>query len=556
MYMPSSAQRISPQGGSSTQSGYFPSSARPIYQPKKTIGGFLGNVGSSAMNTVGGIGSSLLNIANTNPEKNTLANFGRLILGTVEKIVPGTQFHEQYADAVGKYYVDRYGGLDKAWNSFYTDPVGVALDASVVLGGTGAVIGGAGKLSKIGALSRVGEGLATASKFTDPLQVAGSIAGKGISSLAKKGGVAFENYGKNLPTAGLGNPALQKKMTRGGIPIQKLMDMYPELYSRDINVAKDVKATIGEKFNQAAMRKDIPLNVTETVQGFYDKLKELENLKNRGSVVAAEEYNQLKTILNQVTGELIDNPTLEGLTKYKQEVLQPNMPKGTFDPGSYGGKAEAYRTAYGLIKDTGIEANAKLRSLGKQYHTAQALPQLFENYQTRVGNRQLINFSKLGSAGVGAFVGGLPGAIGGFVAEQVINSPKGVQVSSQLLRGTGKVLQNAKIPRAISKTSSSLYGAGKVGRMISPSSSSQDSSGVSGVSSRLPSPGGTESTSQTRKTPQLGKTLQSSLVGSGSLSASIPQTSSYNPKQKPIVVPKNIFKSKAAFGKVKKLRLL
>lgn len=94
------------------------------------------------------------------------------------------------ADAVGNLYKNRYGSLDKIKNTLATDPVGMAADASTLLGVGGGLT--AGKLS--GALSK-------ASELTNPLSavapVAKAVAGPaetiGSHALGMTTGVGPEN---------------------------------------------------------------------------------------------------------------------------------------------------------------------------------------------------------------------------------------------------------------------------------------------------------------------------------------------------------------------------
>lgn len=66
------------------------------------------------------------------------------------------------ADAVGKFYAERYGSIDGFKKALGKDPAGVMADAATVLSA------GAGLVSKVG-LTRTGEALTTAAKTVDPL---------------------------------------------------------------------------------------------------------------------------------------------------------------------------------------------------------------------------------------------------------------------------------------------------------------------------------------------------------------------------------------------------
>lgn len=100
----------------------------------------------------------------------TATNLKNLGLGVLEKtgIVPGDQ-HEKYADAVGQYFVERYGGFENAKRALITDPVGVAGDLSTLFTGAGSLAARAP-----GMLGRAGEAVATAGRAIDPVSNAGS----------------------------------------------------------------------------------------------------------------------------------------------------------------------------------------------------------------------------------------------------------------------------------------------------------------------------------------------------------------------------------------------
>jgi len=59
------------------------------------------------------------------------------------------------ANAVGSYFEDRYGSLDKAKESFVEDPAGVLADLATVISGGGAAIRGAGQASKINKIAEL-----------------------------------------------------------------------------------------------------------------------------------------------------------------------------------------------------------------------------------------------------------------------------------------------------------------------------------------------------------------------------------------------------------------
>ncbi len=128
----------------------------------------------------------------------TATNIKNLGQGVLQKagIISGDD-HEQYADAVGQFFADRYGGLENAKRTFATDPVGMAGDLSMVL------TGGETALARMpGALSRLGEMSGTAARALDPINAASKVAGvvgKGASEVI--GGLGTNTGGQSLRIA-------------------------------------------------------------------------------------------------------------------------------------------------------------------------------------------------------------------------------------------------------------------------------------------------------------------------------------------------------------------
>src|SRR5215469_7114623 len=117
----------------------------------------------------------------------TAKNLGKLAAGGLQKAqgafgLPrslGTQY-EPYADAVGRFFKDRYGGWDNIKRTMAQDPVGFAADIATVASGTEALR--LGKLSEVA--GQVG-------KFTDPLRAVPALAKpvtEGVGVLTGKGG--------------------------------------------------------------------------------------------------------------------------------------------------------------------------------------------------------------------------------------------------------------------------------------------------------------------------------------------------------------------------------
>lgn len=161
---------------------------------------------------------------------NTLGSLKDLGLGVLEKtgVVPGSE-HEKYADAVGRFFADRYGGIENVRKTLETDPVGMAGDLSMLLTG-----GGSAAARLPGALGRAGEVAADVGRVVDPLRAAAPVAqavGSGIGHVASElAGVTTGVGGQPLRMAthaGLeGGPAAQafRENLSGAAPLENAVN--------------------------------------------------------------------------------------------------------------------------------------------------------------------------------------------------------------------------------------------------------------------------------------------------------------------------------------------
>ena len=79
---------------------------------------------------------------------------GNVALGGIQKLIPGEQEEEKYADAVGQYFADRYGSMEGFKKSLAYDPVGVLSDLSSVFTGGAGLAKGLGKAAGVASADR------------------------------------------------------------------------------------------------------------------------------------------------------------------------------------------------------------------------------------------------------------------------------------------------------------------------------------------------------------------------------------------------------------------
>lgn len=160
---------------------------------ERTVGGFLGNVGTSTGKFLTGVGQAIAHPLDTvkagldvgagalqNALPKALVDFVNKS-ETPEALAAGQKAIE-VANAVGGEYQKRYGSAEAIANTLYTDPVGAAADLSMLLtGGASAT----GKLGLAGASTKLG----TAAAYTNPMTPVVKVAAAPVKLGAKGVGV-------------------------------------------------------------------------------------------------------------------------------------------------------------------------------------------------------------------------------------------------------------------------------------------------------------------------------------------------------------------------------
>ena len=149
----------------------------PDVQPQPSDDGFsavemIQNVPGSAMQFGEDIAQMVVNPSET---FGGLANLGKGVIQKLARHLGGTeeaQKYEPYADAIGEFFSERYGGWDKIMNTLETDPIGSIADLSMLVSG-----GGTAAARLPGMAGKIGRGIQTVGSKMDPLSAVGG-AGK------------------------------------------------------------------------------------------------------------------------------------------------------------------------------------------------------------------------------------------------------------------------------------------------------------------------------------------------------------------------------------------
>jgi len=156
-----------------------------LESPREYLWSTAKHIPSSLGETVGGIATAIVHPIRT------MKTLGKLGLGAAEKVIPGKQREEEIFDEFVDLLKQRYGSWEKFQDTFRTDPVGTALDLSIVFGGSGALMRRIGQTSKIPELVRAGKIISKTGKTIEPLGAIGKGVKRIVRPITKTGGEAM-----------------------------------------------------------------------------------------------------------------------------------------------------------------------------------------------------------------------------------------------------------------------------------------------------------------------------------------------------------------------------
>lgn len=244
---------------------------------------------------------------------------GHLLRGDSATAEPTDQ--TQAFDALKGYFKDRYGSVEGIKKAIATDPVGVAADASAVLGGTSAAVRATGRAGKIADFAN------QAGHIANPISVALNTT-RGISNLAGRGlaeafGVTTGAGGQSIRTAfnagvdgGNAADALAANM-RGRVPIDQVV--------ADARVGiKNLEAQRGAEY-RAGMRSVNSDPTVLSLQPIDDAVRKAGDINNfRGVDLAPSTADVRGKISNLIETWRGQNPaefhTAEGLDALKKAI--------------------------------------------------------------------------------------------------------------------------------------------------------------------------------------------------------------------------------------------
>jgi len=202
----------------------------------------------------------------------------------VRDLGPETPSTQQF-DRVKEFFQRRYGSLEAVKNTALEDPVGFALDLSVVLGGAGAATKALGGVTKSSELARAGTAIGRAGEIVDPF----AMIGRGIGKITQKAGEVVKNPLRNnlaedaakidqlakareidLPSSALTDAkAVQaaEALAARGLFGQSVV----EKFSKAIEVLRKEASDIVEGFGGARRNVDVGTEAIQAAQNFKQR---------------------------------------------------------------------------------------------------------------------------------------------------------------------------------------------------------------------------------------------------------------------------------------------
>jgi hypothetical protein len=288
----------------------------------------------------------------------TVENLAAIGKGVMQKlgIVSGRDA-TQYADAVGKFLVDRYGSKDAILKTLVTDPVGIMADVSTVLSA-----GGSLAVRAPGLLGRVGEAAQTAGRVTNPLSAvvpAAKVAAEGLGITTGAGSEAIRTAAAAGAEGGEASKAFLEQM-RGAAPAEEVVSdaraAVSNLRQQRGNIYRQEMASIGG--DKTVLSFD---DVDKAVTGTVKKFKGVNISPSVGAV-----YEKLRDYVTQWKSlDPAEYHTAEGFDALKQLVgdVRESTKYGTAE-------RKAADDVYNAIKNTIVKQNPKYGEIMKGYQQA------------------------------------------------------------------------------------------------------------------------------------------------------------------------------------------
>jgi hypothetical protein len=341
---------------------------------------------------------------------NTAKGVASLGLGIAQKLIPGKQEKEVFADAFGDFVKERYGSIENLKKTIATDPVGAVADLSLFATGTGAALRGAALIPKAQKAGRV----ATALQKT--------------GAAAQKVGAAIEPI--NIGIKGVVKPIAKATLPKG-LPAKML--------ERSAKFSTTIPETDRARMIQTMLDNGIGLTKggvdksRKLIDGFNVKVTDLINKATReGKAIKVKAlFTDLKKLRKEATLSDLPETELKKINKIAGELNRANqkLRKGTLTPKEAQKlKQNIYKRTYSLhgkqranitrdtrksiarrAKEEIEKLNPEIKLLNQKEGAMIKLSKELEKAVSRISNNNIFSLRNVITVGAGGAIGQAPG---------------------------------------------------------------------------------------------------------------------------------------------------
>lgn len=353
----------------------------------------------------------------------TVKTLGQTALGAGEKLIPGEQGHEGYANAVIDMFAKRYGGLDNLRQTMTQDPVGFLADVSTIFSGVGA-------LPKMGAAAEVGRALEPTSVLLKNPAVAASklipeSAPRKLYESGMKQSTTLSDVARNKRV----DTALKEGIPVSGKGLKKSKGIIAELNDEIKGRIQAHANDLIERDKALAPVEDLKLQYQGSQalpdEAVMEAQKVIDEFKTRPSHIPLEKAQSFKQDLNR------------RLDDFYKKVSKG----GTVKPDEW---AEARAALADGLRNEITDILPELKGLNQREGALIELNKSLRQAVNRIENRNILSLLASTYAGAGGIIGGTKGAIVGLLTNYIINNPK---VNSRLAIAMHKARQASKAPK-------------------------------------------------------------------------------------------------------------
>jgi len=338
--------------------------------------------------------------------KATLTGLYNVGAGAIQKLIPGEQGKEKYAEALGQFYVDRYGSKEQFLKTLQQDPVGVMGDASMFL------TGGAMALPKVGkTVGKIGAAI-------EPLNVATNIALTGGSRLLPKT-VAPRLY-ESAAKFGTTIPTKQRERM-----VETALKEQIKLSQKGLDKATSKIDDLGNRMD-TLINNATDANVKVPASEIFRFIDETKQSLGGPRIEAAKDLAEINKITKDFQKYLTKIKTKELTPRQLQDFKTDAYKRIDFQKAPEKpsvAKEETYKSMSRAAKESIEQQIPEISAINQEYGRLKELLPSLERSVARIENRDILGIGGGVKAAGGRAVGGDVGAVIG-AGQGILEMPK------------------------------------------------------------------------------------------------------------------------------------